>query len=74
MKERSNNGGRDEVDPGKLGDDGELDGEEVDEVEATEEGDGDECGTEADDVEDEAISDAITGYDARAAEITLATL
>jgi hypothetical protein len=71
-KERSNDGGRDEVEPGELGDDGELDGEEVDEVEATEEHDGDERGTEADDAEDEAISNAITGCNARAAMITLA--
>jgi hypothetical protein len=71
-KERSNDGDREEVDPGELGDDGELDGEEVDKVQAAEEGDVDEHETAADDAEDEVIPDAMTGCDARAAEKTLA--
>jgi hypothetical protein len=71
-KERSSDGDRDEVDPGELGDDGELDEEEVDEVEAVEEGGVDERETTADDAEDKAISDAMTRCDARAAEKTLA--
>jgi hypothetical protein len=71
-KERSKDGDRDEVDPGELGDEGELDGEEVDEVAAVEEGDVDEHETAAEDAEDEAILDAMTGCDARASEKTLA--